>query len=109
MTFSVFSTLYREAMNEPDIDMFIGSVGFPEYLGSVSGEDAYLILATIHTFANGSFRDIRDAIGASQAGMIAMLGIPARTCGNWETGVNTPPPYVKFLISWAAFCSMQER
>ena len=60
MTFSVFSTLYREAMNEPDIDMFIGSVGFPEYLGSVSDEDAYLILTTIHTFANGSFRDIRN-------------------------------------------------
>ena len=109
MTFSVFSTLYREAMNEPDMDMFIGSVGFPEYLGSVSDEDAYLILATIHTFANGSFRDIRDAIGAKQSDMTAIFGIPSRTCGNWETGVNTPPPYVRFLISWAAFCAMQER
>lgn len=45
-----------------------------------------------------TIKDMRRALGMTQAEFAAALGIPRRSVQNWETGVNTPPAYVVELI-----------
>lgn len=40
----------------------------------------------------------RKAAGLTQQGMSDIFGIPKRTIGNWETGVNSPPDWAERLI-----------
>lgn len=47
-----------------------------------------------------TIKDMRHALGMTQAEFAAALGIPRRSVQNWETGVNTPPAYVVELIQY---------
>lgn len=47
-----------------------------------------------------TIKDMRRALGMTQAEFAAALGIPRRSVQNWETGVNTPPAYVVGLIQF---------
>lgn len=47
-----------------------------------------------------TIKDMRRALGMTQAEFAAALGIPRRSVQNWETGVNTPPKYVVDLIRY---------
>ena len=40
----------------------------------------------------------RKAAGLTQQSMSDIFGIPKRTIGNWETGVNSPPDWAERLI-----------
>lgn len=43
-------------------------------------------------------KDLRKAAGLTQQQLSDLLGIPKRTIGNWETGVNKCPEYLEKLI-----------
>ena len=46
-----------------------------------------------------TMRDIRKASGMTQAAFSVRFLIPKRTVENWDEGANTPPDYVKIMIS----------
>lgn len=45
-----------------------------------------------------TIKDMRRALGMTQAEFAAALGIPRRSVQNWETEVSTPPAYVVELL-----------
>lgn len=47
-----------------------------------------------------TIKDMRRALGMTQAEFAAALGIPRRSVQNWETGVTIPPEYVVNLIRY---------
>lgn len=47
-----------------------------------------------------TIKDMRRALGMTQAEFAAALGIPRRSVQNWETEVSTPPAYVVELIKF---------
>ena len=47
-----------------------------------------------------TIKDMRRALGMTQAEFATALGIPRRSVQNWETEVNTPPGYVVNLIRY---------
>lgn len=50
-----------------------------------------------------TIKDMRHALGMTQAEFAAALGIPRRSVQNWETEVSTPPAYVVELIRYRVF------
>lgn len=47
-----------------------------------------------------TIKDMRRALGMTQAEFAAALGIPRRSVQNWEKEVSTPPAYVVELIKF---------
>ena len=83
MTYKKYYDLVRDAMECESAEQFIGEVGCPEW----APEDANQFVAdltNIWQVAHMSIKDMRTAVGMTQAKFAERFAIPKRTLENWE-------------------------
>lgn len=103
MTDAQFSLLFSSALESADRDTFVSDWA----LSSVweDREDDGIPperidqIGAIWDVAHMTIRQIRAYTGLTQAAFSARFCIPKRTIGNWETGVNECPAYVRLMLA----------
>lgn len=98
-------TLLGAALESTDYERYLAEWGtsiifFPDPEADGPDPDKIVeILKNIWDAAHLSIQEIRAHTGLSQAAFGQHYLIPKRTIENWESGVNTPPNYVRLLLA----------
>lgn len=104
MTRSEFHRLLLNAQDTPDYDTYLiecgGSLPSAYYTDDCDPDNAVRVLQIIWELRdNLTFSAVRRISGFSQAEFSSHYSIPRRTIENWDSGVNTPPPYLAELLA----------
>lgn len=105
MTYDLFITLYSEALEYSDVDLYIAERGWQDWMDDYDGSIGEA-LAMIYTLATNNIKSNRQLAGLSRAAFSRQYRIPIRTAENWEaTGDNARelPSYTKTLIDYSLF------
>lgn len=108
MTYTIFSRLCADALDQPDLDLYIAERGYQDdWMPQYTDDQVAGILTDIHTCVRSSdFSDIVRISGLSRRAFAIKHGIPVRTADNWatDTGANkhSAPEYVMQLLLFAA-------
>ena len=101
MKYELFVTLYNEALDYSDVDMYIAERGWQDWMGGY--DNVGNILKTIYQLATSTLQENREMLGLSRAKFSRRYNIPVRTLENWDAGTREAPEYVKILIDYTLF------
>lgn len=105
MTDKQFSIFWGEALSVADRDAFISdaalSSAWDDTASTEISADRVNQLGQIWDVAHLTIKDIRTAIGLSQAAFAQHFCIPCRSIENWESGVSACPDYLRLLLAQA--------
>ncbi len=105
MKYELFVTLYNEALEYSDVELYIAERGWQEWMEDL--ENVGDVLKGIYDLANSKLVDNRQSIAPSRAEFSRMYDIPLRTLENWDSGKTESPLYVKMLIDYSIYMSGQ--
>ncbi|MBO0445539.1 hypothetical protein JZO78_04215 [Enterococcus ureilyticus] len=103
MKFELFVTLYNEALEYKNVDMYIADRGWQDWMENFPEDKLGGILKAIYTLADQSIKEMREERGISRARFSRSYDIKLRTLENWDSGTNTTQPYTKMLIAYTFF------
>lgn len=104
MKYNLFATLFNEAREYENFDMFLGERGWQEWMNDYSEESIVPIMRKIFTLGKKRIADIiKDYKNMCKDSFLGECGIPYRTLQNWALGTREPAPYVISLIAYAIF------
>lgn len=103
MKYELFATLYQEALEYTDLDMFVAERGWQEWMDNFDNDKLGDILTTIYTLANMSIKEMRESKKLSRAQFSRIYNIPIRTLENWDGGTRKMTSYDKMLIAYTFF------
>lgn len=97
---STFKKLWDIALEQPNLEMYIGEFGYPDYFEDVGDTPDKIIntLSKIHAAANMSMSEIIKKSGMTHKQFSEKFCIPIRTVDNWSAGVRECPDYVRLMI-----------
>lgn len=101
MTDKLFYNLWLDALEQPNLEMYIGEYGYPDWFDEIS-EDVDEVVSTltaIHRVAHMSIREMLTETDLTQGAFAVKFCIPLRTVENWATGKRSCPDYVRLLIA----------
>lgn len=109
MKYKTFITLYGEAKEYTDAEMYVAERGWQDWMDEYSKTDDTGVLNAevltdwlfaIHELANANWIEKRKKMGISRAEMSRTYDIPIRTLEDWEAEKNKPTVYTEALISY---------
>ena len=103
MKYNLFLTLYKEALEYSDIDMYITERGWQDWMDNYPNKDLGTLLASIYNLAHKPLKAIRQERNISRAQFSRMYSIPIRTIENWDGGKTTLNEYLKCLLCYTLF------
>lgn len=103
MRYKLFLSLYSEALDYADADMYIAERGWQDWMSDYPEENLGTILQDIYFLANSDLKNVREEYGYSRAEFSRLFNIPLRSLENWDAGYRKMPDYVKTLICYALF------
>jgi hypothetical protein len=103
MTYKLFLSLYSEALDYADVDMFIGERGWQDWMDDYPTEELATLMQEIYFLTNSDLKTIREKYGYSRAAFSRLFNIPIRSLEDWDAGRRKMPDYVKALICYALF------
>ena len=97
---STFKKLWDAALEQSDLEMYIGEFGYPDYFEEVGDTPEKIIktLTEIHTVANMPMGEVIKKSGMTQKQFSEKFCIPVRTVENWSAGSRDCPDYVRLMI-----------
>lgn len=101
MTDKQFFNIYRAALAQPDVDMFIGECRYHDYFDDVAAEpdEIAAVLRNIHHVAHMTIRELIAEAGLTQTAFAQRFCIPLRTVQNWCGGQNKCTDYDKLMAA----------
>ena len=100
-----FNILWAEALAYADRDAYLSDAALSSIWDDAPDaaipDDRLRQLGQLWDAAHLTVKAIRAATGLSQAAFAQRFCIPRRTVENWESGTNTCPVYVRFLLAQA--------
>lgn len=103
MKYELFATLYQEALEYTDLDMFVAERGWQEWMDNFDNDKLGDILTTIYALANMSIKEMRESKKMSRAQFSRIYNIPIRTLENWDGETRKMTSYDKMLIAYTFF------
>ena len=103
MQYKTFSTLYNEALEYDDIEMYIGERGWQEWMNCYETNEVVNILNSIYELSNKNIRSIREGMGLSRQKFCDMYDIKLRTLEDWEYEKSSIPKHTLKLIAYTIF------
>ena len=100
MTYKLFNKLWKDALDQPDAERYIGEYGYPEWFDEIS-ENLYeivKILENIHEVAHMPFRKIIERSGLSRADFCERFCLAKSTVDKWVTGNRNCPDYYRLAL-----------
>ena len=102
--FTTFATLYGEAVEYSNVDLFISERGWQEkWMEDFGVTKIVQILQEIYFLAHHSFSEVREKYGANRTAFSKKYYIPSRSLQEWETGNRTALVYVTLLLYYTLF------
>ena len=101
MTDTLFAKLWRDALKQPSLEMYIGEYGCPDRFDEI-GENLDEVVSTltkIHKVAHMSVREMLKEAKLTQNAFAVKFCIPLRTVENWSAEVNKCPDYTRLLLA----------
>ncbi|MDE6984123.1 MAG: hypothetical protein K2O99_06230 [Lachnospiraceae bacterium] len=97
----LFAKLWKDALAQPDRDMYIAEYGYPNWFDEISPDMEKVVetLVNIHTVAHMSFKDIISASGLTQVQFSYKFCIPKRTVENWSSGSRKCPDHNRLMFA----------
>lgn len=105
MNYELFITLYSEALEYDNLDMYIAERGWQDWMDK---HDPTTVLPKIYKLAHGTLKNNRTEFNLNRASFSRLFRIPLRTVENWETETDSRrevPQYTRVLIDYALFSS----
>ena len=116
MTDILFNKLWKDALVQPDMEMYIAEYGYPEWFDEISPDITEIrkVLGIIHKTAHMSVRDIIRESGFTQSAFATRFCIPLRTVEDWATGKRKCADYDRLAFArqlgfFAAECADYDR
>ncbi|MGX7199234.1 helix-turn-helix domain-containing protein [Enterococcus nangangensis] len=107
MDYELFAELHLQATEEKDLDMYIGERGWQEWMDNFPPASLGTILKNIFDLAHGDLKSNRERIGLNQKQFSGKYNIPVTTVGKWEREERELSPWLKVLIDYSIFGSME--
>lgn len=115
--FKQFRRLYEEALEQPDVDMYVAERGWQswmnEYAGNPDDETAIIkdnkvnkvveILYAVHDLHENAINKLVAMTGLTQFEFARRYGIPLRTVENWCSDTRKAPVYVNAMLAFIVF------
>lgn len=105
MTDKQFSVLWADALSAAERDAFISDAALSSVWDDTASTeisaDRVNQLGQLWDAAHLTIKDIRTAIGLSQAAFAQRFCIPRRSIENWESGASACPDYLRLLLALA--------
>lgn len=100
MTDKLFNKLWKDALSQPQKELFLNEYGYPDWFDEISQDPSEVIwiLANIHNIAYMSFKDILKEAGLTQTAFSEKFCISLRTVQHWHSGDRKCPDYLRLLI-----------
>lgn len=100
MTDRLFEKLWKDALAQPQKELYIAEYGYPDWFDEIGGDvtEIVQVLENIYDVARMSVREIIAHTGLTQAGFSAKFCIPLRTIENWATEKRDCPDYVRLMM-----------
>lgn len=100
MTDKLFAKLWKDALAQPDKEMYISEYGYPEFFDEISEDlqEIVDVLGNIHDVAHMSLREIIKQSGMTQAAFAEKFCIPRRTIEDWVSGKNKCRDYDRLMF-----------
>ncbi|PZL71699.1 hypothetical protein CI088_11905 [Enterococcus plantarum] len=103
MKYELFATLYAEAQEYSNAEMYISERGWQEWMNNYPEKQLGHILSSIYDLAISSIKEIRESRKISRAAFSRMYNIPIRTLEDWDTEKRKIADYNKMLIAYTFF------
>lgn len=100
MKFELFATLYNEALEYDDVDLYIAERGWQDWMDPFKENEIGPILMHIHELAKHSIKEMRETRKISRVAFSKMYSIPIRTLEDWDNGNRKITDYNKMLIAY---------
>lgn len=100
MTDKLFYRLWKDALEQPNKELYIGEYGYPDWFDEISLDvtEVVNILEIIHNVAHMSVKDIIAASELSQAAFALRFCIPLRTVEDWTGERRKCADYLRLLF-----------
>lgn len=100
MTDKLFNKLWKDALEQPSKEMYIGEYGYPDWFDEISQEPQEIseTLGNIHDVAHMSLKDIIKKAGLTQSAFAIKFCIPIRTVEDWCSGKNKCRDYDRLMF-----------
>lgn len=101
MTDKLFYNLWLDALEQPNLEMYIGEYGYPDWFDEISknADEVISTLTAIHHVAHLSIKDMLKEANLTHGAFAVKFCIPLRTVENWSAEVNKCPDYTRLLIA----------
>lgn len=101
MTDKLFNKIWKDALAQPDKELYISEYGYPEWFDEISTDPNGVVdvLCKIHEVAHMSVKDMVKNSGISQAKFSEKFCIPKRTVESWCMEERKCPDYVRLMIA----------
>ena len=105
MKYNLFATLFNEAREYENFDMFLGERGWQDWMDDyTNSDDIVSVMEEIYALGKKSTAEIvKDYKKMCSHSALGECEIPYRTLQNWALGTREPAPYVIALIAYAIF------
>ncbi|PWM78653.1 MAG: hypothetical protein DBY32_04015 [Phascolarctobacterium sp.] len=100
MTDKLFNHLWLNALEQPNLDLYIGEYGYPDWFDEISRDAGEVVntLTKIHRVAHMDIREIIGLVG-TQPQFAEKFCIPVRTVEGWCSGGRTCADYLRLLFA----------
>lgn len=101
MTDKLFARLWRDALEQPDKELYIAEYGYPDWFDEISldCDEAVQILGNIHDVAHMPVRDIIARTGKTQRAFAERFCIPLRTIEDWAAQKSKCADYIRLMMA----------
>lgn len=95
MNDKLFLKLWKDALGQPDRELYIAEYGYPDWFDEISTDVSAVSekLGHIHDAAHITVKDILRRAGLTQTAFATRFCIPLRTVEDWCVGKRKCPDY----------------
>lgn len=88
MTYKVFNSLIRDALEAENEEMFVAERGWQEWMDECEDDTDAIVsdMQNIWDLAHLTIKEMRQRTGWTQAKFAERFGIPLKTLESWESG-----------------------
>lgn len=100
MTDKLFNKLWKDALEQPNKELFLAEYGYPDWFDEISQNPQKIseTLGNIHDVAHMSLKEIIKKAGMTQAAFSTKFCIPIRTVEDWASGKNKCRDYDRLMF-----------
>lgn len=101
MTDKLFCKLWKDALTQPEKELYLAEYGYPEWFDEISLDASEIsdTLENIHGIAHMSVREMIAAASLTQAAFAAKFCVPLRTVEDWATGKHRCADYDRLMFA----------